>query len=134
MAVSVRSRSMLAASAWSSPQTAWWKARASSTNRWRKSRRLDLGVQARGAVGDAGDPGVLDQGDNLGEQGVGALVEALKELVGECEFFAGSHGVGEGHGEGEADLHHGPLAGGTVLLGFRAAGFEGGDGQAGVGL
>ncbi|MFE4211023.1 hypothetical protein ACFRSX_37205 [Streptomyces goshikiensis] len=50
------------------------------------------------------------------------------------DFVAGRRGVGEGHGEGEADLHHGPLADGTVLLGFRAAGFEGGGGQAGVGL
>ncbi|MFJ9214314.1 hypothetical protein [Streptomyces sp. NPDC102264] len=50
---------------------------------------LNVGVRALGAVGDAGGSGVLDQGDRLGEEPVGALVEAVQELVGEGEFVVG---------------------------------------------
>ncbi|MFF3787748.1 hypothetical protein [Streptomyces sp. NPDC001933] len=95
---------------------------------------VDVGAQALGAAGDAVGSGVLDQGNDLGEEGVGALVEAVQELVGESELVAGPGGVGEGEGEGEADLCHGALAYGVVLLGFGAAGFEGGDGLGGVGV
>ncbi|GHG05030.1 hypothetical protein [Streptomyces filamentosus] len=99
-------------------------------------RGLDVGPQALGAGGDVAvaGSGVFDQGDDLGEEGVGALVEALKELVGERELVGGSGGVGEGDCEGEADLHHGALAGGGVLFGFGAACFEGVDGGRGVGM
>ncbi|MFD8413694.1 hypothetical protein ACFV2Q_18290 [Streptomyces sp. NPDC059650] len=95
---------------------------------------LDVGVQALGADGDVAGTGVLKQGDNLGEEGVGALVEAVEELVGEGELVGGPGRVGEGDGQGEADLHHGAFAGGAVLCGFGSAGFEGCDGLAGVSL
>ncbi|MER6031939.1 hypothetical protein [Streptomyces sp. NPDC001851] len=95
---------------------------------------LDIGGQVLGAVGGAIGSGVLDQGDDLGQEGVGALVEAVEELVREGEFVVGADRVGEGDGEGQADLHHGALTGGAVLLGLRAAGFEGGDGGSGVGV
>ncbi|WP_331757602.1 hypothetical protein OH736_45650 (plasmid) [Streptomyces sp. NBC_01650] len=79
-------------------------------------------------------PGTLSVPANLGEEGVGALVEAVQELVGQSELVAGPGGVGEGEGEGEADLRHGALAYSAVLLGFGAAGFEGGDRLGGVGV
>ncbi|MER7466803.1 hypothetical protein [Streptomyces sp. NPDC097981] len=68
----------------------------------------------------------------MGEEGVGALVETVEELVGECELVIGAVGVGEGQREGKADLRHRALAGGFVLLGFGSAGFEGGYGLGGV--
>ncbi len=43
-------------------------------------RGLDVGVQAVGAISDAAGSGVLDQGDGLREEGVGALVESVAEL------------------------------------------------------
>lgn len=99
-----------------------------------ESGSLDVGLQALGAVGDAAGSGVLDQGHDLGKEGVGALVEVVEELVCERELVVGPVAVGEGDGQGEADLHHGALADGTVLLGLSAAGFEGGDGGSGVGV
>ncbi|MFJ1886807.1 hypothetical protein [Streptomyces sp. NPDC088137] len=64
------------------------------------------------------------------------MVEAVQELVGESELVVGpgGGGGGEGESEGEADLRHGALADGTVLLGFGTASFEGGDGLGGVGV
>ncbi|MFF2010603.1 hypothetical protein ACFVWY_16225 [Streptomyces sp. NPDC058195] len=66
-----------------------------------ESGGLDVAVKVLGAGGDAAGSGVLDQGDDLGEEGVGALVEAGQELVGEGELVAGPGGVGEGEGQGE---------------------------------
>ncbi|MBT2406331.1 MULTISPECIES: hypothetical protein [unclassified Streptomyces] len=95
---------------------------------------LDVALQAQGAVDDAAGSGVLDQGDDLGEETVGALVETVEELVGERELVASADRVSEREGQREADLRHRALAGGTVLFRLRARGLEGGDGAGGVGL
>jgi hypothetical protein len=88
----------------------------------------DLGVQGAGPVRDVAGPGVLDQGDGVGEQGGGALVEAFEELVGEGEFVVGAHRVGDGGDEGHADLGDGAFAGSLVLFGLSARGLEGDEG------
>ncbi|MFE9539659.1 hypothetical protein [Streptomyces sp. NPDC006691] len=95
---------------------------------------LDVGAQLLGTFGDCRGSGVLDQCGDVGQKAVGALVDAVQELVGENEFVVGALRVGEGEGQGGAELERGAFTDGSALLGFDAAGFECSDGLVGVGV
>lgn len=91
----------------------------------------DLGAQyVRAAGGVLVGVGVSDEGDDLDEEGGGALVELSQELLGEGEFVVRTGRVGECGDERDVGLGDGPLARGIVLFGLGAGGLEGGESHA----
>lgn len=100
-----------------------------------QTRDLDPGPQHGGAIEDVAiGAGVADQGGHLEVEDRRALVQWLKELVGEGDLVFRPVRVGEGRGQGEAGLGDGPLTLGVVLFGLAPGVLEGSDGRTEVSL